>query len=306
MTALTTILPKKQLQDMFPAPKARTEAGTVNWLDACSKRGRDGVFTEFSTLTPGLAAELLRRNPDNRTLRLTKIEQYAADMRAGRWVLNGEPFIIANDGSLNDGQHRAQAVIEANLSIPAMFVFGVPRDTRLTIDQGAARAAGDFLGMDGVANATAVASIARLLIAYERSGDADLRGANYVTNADILSRVAADEHIAAAAHYAVGVGKSARKFAAPAIIGFCSYIFSEVNPAEATAYMDQVCRGESLRAKDPAYAVRERLISMGKGGGREAKISVIIRGWNAFRQGRQLSLAKVTKGEGGNNLPALV
>lgn len=284
------------------APKAQPIAGTINWLDDCIERGKGGVFSELTTLTPGLAAELLRRNPDNRFIRQTKAAQYACDIRTGRWVFNGEPIIIADTGELNDGQHRASAVVEANISIPALLVFGLPRETRTTLDQGAARNAGDYLSMDNVPNPTVQASIARLVIAWECAEGQTLSANKYVTNAEVLARVKADDMIAESAHFAAGNAKNTRAFCAPAVIGLCHYIFSDINPSQANEYMHQVCRGEGLKARDPAYTVRDRLISLGNKS-RDQRTHIIIRGWNAYRQGRSLALAKIV---GKDNLPALV
>lgn len=284
------------------AQKTQPEHGTIHWLNTCIERGKSGVFSEIVTLNPGLAAELLRRNPDNRGIKPAKVVQYANDIRNDRWIFNGEPIIIASTGEINDGQHRANAVVEANLSIPAIFIFGLPRETRLSVDQGAARTAGDFLGMDGVPNATVQASIARLVLAYEQSGGTSFSSASYVTNQDVMARVRSDNQIGASAHFAASNAKSTRKFAAPAVIGFCHYVFSDLDAGQANEYLGQVCRGEGLKAKDPAYTARERLISL-EGKSRDKRAHIIIRGWNAYRQGRQLTIAKIV---GDENIPALV
>lgn len=289
------------MSNLAELPPPTFTPGTVHWLNACIERSKSGVFSEVATLTPGLAGELLRRNTDNRGVRITKVEQLASDIRAGRWTFNGEPIILSNEGTLNDGQHRANAVIEANLSIPVLFVFGLDRDSRHTLDQGAARTAGDYLTMDAVPNATVQASIARQLIAYDNNQGQSLAGASFITNAEILKRVRDDSAIGKSAHFAVGHRKGAKMFAAPSLVGFCHYIFSELTPADADLYLTQVCNGEGIRAKDPAYTVRDRLLTIGRAG-LETKAHVVVRGWNAFRQGRTLTIAKVL----GNGLPALV
>lgn len=281
----------------------KPEAGTVHWLNECIERGKREVFSEITLLTPGLAGELLRRNPDNRGIRETKAEQYAADMRAGNWQFNGEPIIISADGLTNDGQHRAYALINANVILPMLFVFGVGRDTRTTVDQGAARSASDYLSMEGVANATVRASVARQLIAYERSEGKSISAANYVTNAEVLARVHGDEELAKSSTFAASHAKAARLIAAPAVIGFCHYLLSDISSVEANQYLTQVCNGEGLSKRDPAYVVRERLIGMGRSGKAE-KIHIIFRGWNAYRQGRKPDHVKVVGRA--SNLPALV
>lgn len=257
-------------------------AGTVDWLDRCIARGKIGVFAETTTLTPGLAAELLRRNENNRNVKAAKAEQYAADMRAGKWTFNGEPLIVSDDGRLNDGQHRCAALVDANTTLPVVIVFGLPRDSRLTVDQGAARGAGDYLSMDGVANANTSATIARLLIAYDRSNETDIDG-RIVTNADVMARVHADDEIAAAAHYGVTMGRKANAYVAGTVIGFCYYLFSAIDRTAATEFLDGLCTGEYLRPQSPVLVCREKLLTMTKA--RQPKVAVIFRAWNMYRRG---------------------
>lgn len=265
--------------------------GTVHWFNQCIERGKGEVFSEAITLNPVLAGVLLERNPDNRNIRQTKVLQYETDMREGRWVFNGEPVIVSKDGLINDGQHRLRAMVEANCTLPILFVFGVERNTRLTVDQGAARSAGDFLGMEGVENAKAAAAIAKLVIAIERERGARLYRENEVTSTQVRSRVERDSKIGGAAHYALSQFKFARSLAPPAVIGTAFYLLSDVHPEDAKVYMDQVCVGEELRRDSPAYAARDALISLGNR--RAAKLEVIFRGWVKHRAGQPLKQAKV-------------
>lgn len=282
-----------------PAKTKKPAAGTVHWLNQCIARGKREVFSETVTVTPGLANVILGSNPDNRNIRPMKLIQFATDMRHGDWAFNGEPIIVAKTGDLNDGQHRLNAIIEANTSVPMLFVFGVERSSRLTVDQGAARSAHDYLGMEGVSHATALASICRLVIAYERSGGDTIADANRVTNAEVLARARTDARAATSAKFASDYHINTRNFAAPAIIGFCHYVLSCEHPGDADDYMAQICTGEALRKTDPAYTVRDRLLNLGRN--RPDKIEVILRGWNAFRQNRPMKIVKTL-----GNFPALV
>lgn len=275
--------------------------GTSLWLDECIARSGGGVFSEYVVLTPALAAELLRRNPENRTLRVSKLEQLTNDIRHGRWVFNGEPIIMSSDGYLNDGQHRANAVINANQSVPVLMVFGLDRESRITLDQGSARTAGDYLAMGGTANATVQASIGRQVIAYEKNEGKSLARASFITSGEIRSRCLSDAGIGASAHFAACHRKGAKVFAAPSLVGFCHYLFSSIDRSDADKFLVQVCDGEGLRVRDPAYTVRDRLLVVGRVG-METKVHIIMRGWNAFRQGRPLAMAKVLDG----GLPALI
>jgi hypothetical protein len=260
--------------------------GTPAWFHQTASLAQNDVITEVVMLTPQLATEILKYNDHNRHIRQTKVAQYSADMSSGRWMFNGEPIIISKDGKVNDGQHRAHAVIDANTPIKTLMIFGLDRDTRTTVDQGSARGAGDYAAMEGIQNAMTASTIARLVMAYERSSGQSLHAAKEVTNAEIMQRLHDDQKIAEAATYGTSVGRHANKFAAGTVIGFCFCILSRIDYAEAKTYMDQVCMGEGLRRADPAHTVREKLLDEKKD--RARKAAIILRGWNFYRRGRKV------------------
>jgi hypothetical protein len=281
-------------------PKKQLACGTVHWLNECIERGNLGPFSEITSMTPGLASVILSRNEGNRNIKETKAQHFASDMIAGRWSFNGEAVIIADNGSLNDGQHRLQAVIEANVTVPMMLVFGVTRESRMTVDQGSARGAGDYLSMDGMPYAKNAATAARFIIAFERSEGRNLGTRQKITNAEIVARVRADEDIVKAAQYAHKHLKSYHKLVSHTVMASCFYILSDVHPAAALAFMDQVCLGENIKRGDPAYAVRAAFQSDRRYERADA-MEVIFHGWNKYRQHQPLKLIRVN-----GTFPALV
>lgn len=270
----------------------KPQAGTVHWFNECIERGKRGVFSEAIILTPGLATVLLEKNPDNRNIRQTKVAQYEADMRADRWAFNGEPIIISREGLINDGQHRLRAMVEANYTAQMLFVFGVERGTRLTVDQGAARTAADYLGMEGIENSAAAAGIARIIIAVERERGARLYRENDVTATEVRLRAERDLKIADAARYAMSMHKYTKSFCPPSVIGSAYYMLCDVHPGDAKQFMDRVCMGDGLSRDTPAYAVRDALLSLGRST-RGPKLEIIFRGWVKHRAGEPLKQAKV-------------
>jgi len=90
-------------------------------------------------INPEKAQELLANNAHNRKVTLSRVKEYASEMRNGMWAYNGEAIIVSVSGRLLDGQHRLLAVIEANVEIETELVEGVPDaedgvDTFLTIN----------------------------------------------------------------------------------------------------------------------------------------------------------------------------
>lgn len=120
------------------------------WLKEHNKRIADGAFHQ-------------RRILD------TTVHRYAADMRAGKWALNGEAILFDEDGNLIDGQHRLWAVMKAGIPVHMMITTGVPvvsgqsGDVKAmhTINTGRNRTFGMQLRIEGVAYATQISASIR-------------------------------------------------------------------------------------------------------------------------------------------------
>lgn len=291
MASVATITPKKQ-----------PTAGTVNWFNECVERSHKEPFVTRAVISPGLASVILSMNPDNRNLSPVKAEHYASDMAHGRWADNGETIIISSDGQLNDGQHRMQALIDSNCSLPFFIAFGVTRESRTTVDQGKARSAGDYLAMDGIAYASNASTAAKFIIAYERSNGRNIALRSKLTNAEVVARVKADADIISAAAWGHKYYKHYRSLFSLTIMSACYYILSEIHPSDAEEYLSKVAMGENIKRKDAAFAVRQAFMRETTYERQEA-LEIIFHGWNKFRQGKDA----VTISPSGNNVfPALV
>lgn len=88
------------------------------------------IKTEVREITPEEAKTILERNHDKqRKLNRARVARFAKDIVLNDWQFNGEPIIIADDGTLLDGQHRLNAVIEADKPIKTLVVEGIPKET---------------------------------------------------------------------------------------------------------------------------------------------------------------------------------
>ena len=81
------------------------------------------------TITPEIATEYLKANTKNYRGKLSraKVIQYAEDMKAGRWELNGEAIEFNEDGVLVNGQHRLAAIVYAKIPIQMAVIRGVKK-----------------------------------------------------------------------------------------------------------------------------------------------------------------------------------
>ena len=109
-------------------------------------------YTEVVTITPDMAREWLKMNiPNNRPLNRVRVRQYAADMRAGAWVLTHQGIAFSNRG-LEDGQNRLAAIIEAGVPVTMNVTRGMEfrNDVLTVIDGGKARSLQDMMKMSGI------------------------------------------------------------------------------------------------------------------------------------------------------------
>ncbi len=98
-------------------------------------------------ISPQLAAEWLQKNISNRPLRRQVVSDYARQMKSNSWVTTHQGICRDSLGNLIDGQHRLQAVVEADVSI-TMSVTTLDREGTalgLPVDVGLKRTYSDVL-----------------------------------------------------------------------------------------------------------------------------------------------------------------
>lgn len=121
----------------------------------------------LAEITPEVATTMLSKKNTNRSIRLTQLNRIKRALVNQRWQINGETIIFDHDGRLLEGQHRLQAVIDAQETVWTLIVHGIDRDRFKTMGQGSKRTAGDILGIQGVKNATHIAAALRWVYRYE-------------------------------------------------------------------------------------------------------------------------------------------
>jgi hypothetical protein len=269
-------------QDLLPSISGATASTRAKrWLADRIKSGAKKEFAEIGVLTPEVAALLLQRNEKNRVVKEATVERYARDIETGRFAFNGEPIIVADTGELNDGQHRCHAVVYAQKPIKTLFVFGAPRDSRTTVDQGTARTAGDYLGMDGVSNSNHLATIACKLIEIENFGKLISVHADKPTKAEIVERAKSDPQIQASFRFVHR--KGAARVSSYSLLGAAHYMLRKKGGPDADVFMDKLIEGVELKARDPIFVAREKLISRDKRLNQNERLKTIIMAWNNYR-----------------------
>ncbi len=272
--------------------KVNNMTATALWLEEKIARGENEIFGELVELTPELADLLMSENDGNRRIREIKLHQYISDILADRWQVNGEPIQVSKDGKLNNGQHRCSAVLAADKSIHTFMVFGVDRDSRMTIDTGANRNAQDYLSIDGHKYASTMASVARQVLAYEANKGTSMVNGNRVSHSEVVNRAATDPAIALAAAFPSSSTKI-KRLAPPSVVGFVHYVLNAIDSTDAEIYLDAIVNGVGLEEDSAPYVVREKLMNL-RAAFRDQKIEVFLKGWNAFRKNKRIKNIRIT------------
>ena len=90
-------------------------------------------------INPTTAEKYLKRNVNNyRTMSRAKVNLYAAEMKAGKWQLNGEGIMFDETGRLLNGQHRLAAILVSGETVEMTVIRGVS-DSVTIYDSGSNR-----------------------------------------------------------------------------------------------------------------------------------------------------------------------
>lgn len=259
-------------------PSLSVKDSAIQWFNSyLTLSAERGVISEKVLITPERAAVLLSRNPDNRNIREAKIAQLVNDLKSGKFRFNGETIIVAKDGMLNDGQHRLFASVKAGVPFETILVVGTERESRFTIDTGAAKSASDHLSFQGISNTSTAAAMARYILSHEREGNFTKRAG--VSTQDQIERVKEDELLREIAAWCDARRNRMRNMVKSSLAGFLYYLAATKAPNEAKLFMDQLATGVGLDAKSPVYLLREKLLH-GDKLSEVMKIEAFARAWN--------------------------
>ena len=109
--------------------------------------------TKLVTVTPEMAREWLEKNMKrNRPVMRATVHSYARQMRNGTWNLTHQGIAFDEAGELIDGQHRLNAIIEANIPVTMNVTYNVHRlpGEVFTIDMGRKRTYANVVQMSGI------------------------------------------------------------------------------------------------------------------------------------------------------------
>jgi hypothetical protein len=259
-----------------------------------------GVTYELTTITPKRAQQILDANPRNRNLNQRLVLSYAREMKGGRWQENGDAIRISDTGFLLDGQHRLAAVERTGIPLrDALLVSGLPEKAQDTMDAGKKRTVADQLKINGVANYTSLAAVARYAYTWvlEPNGNHKMdTSRRIVSNSELLEFIEdqpeLNEAATVATHYR-GPGNRS-------VIGFCWWVLADIDKDDADEFMTSLSTGADLKEGNPILTLRNELMSLtstvGQSLERTWMIRLIFYCWNKWRAEERLVRIRLPRG----------
>lgn len=249
--------------------------------------------SEVVTLTPALARLLLERNKENRPVSKTNLDRLKSDLNGGRYVFNGEAIIISSSGDLNDGQHRCMAVRETGKSLRTVMVFGPSRETRMTLDQGAQRSAGHYLGMAGFTSTNHLAGAANLVWQHRTYNRVSRNIREYPTKTQLTEVVTTYRDIVDSLTFVSRAGSYV--LGGRGFLAFCHWAMARANSRElADDFFEKLFSGAGLGVGSPILYCRNRLVELKGNPNIHHKAELMFRAWNAWRRGEPVKFIRIT------------
>jgi len=200
---------------------------------------------ESMLVTPDMAKAWLERNhPENRGLNWAHVETLTLDMRSGNWKLTHQGIAFDADGFLIDGQHRLQAVVLANETVPLMVTYYKTGSIKGPVDRGKTRTLSYLTGLHSRTIAT--------LNVLRKLEDGTLYSNTGLTQAEALIEMEKHQLNFDAMD---DMKVPNRTGFTSGVLAACIYVMP-IDRDGTLDYLSKVTSGEMIRRGDPAFAYR--------------------------------------------------
>ena len=253
------------------------------------------ITADIEEITPEVANELLQTNTNNRELRQSTIERYAAQIQDGLWELNGEAIKISGEGKLLDGQHRLHAVVRVNKTIESVVVRGLNPETFHTLDLGRSRTPADIFYIKGEKNVNVLTAALRLQLIYDR-GDGQMKTEYGRAKGTILPNQlekGLEKHPNIRNAVNICSGAPYRVFLAPSVSSFLYHLLYKKNKTYTNIFFEKLgTPNKDLKPDDITILTLQGLLKQHKARGYSNQLQTmayVILAWNAWLAGKKLT-----------------
>jgi hypothetical protein len=252
--------------------------------------------TERLFIKTGLAKQLLEKNTSNRFVRRRIVLEYARQMKDGSWLEDtGEPIIIADEGTIIDGQHRLYAIIESGCSYNFLVVEGININVFPVIDTGIKRTPGDALYINGVSNSVNIAKGIRTYYNYKMSRMA-INSTAPISNLELIRQYnKRPKYWEGCYDMAAKWYRQSHLLSVGEYIGLFAYL-DEIDSSDSYNFLSKFAEGTDLGKGNPIFVLREKFTQVKMSPTLTLtpviKSAFIFKSWNAYREGRSIAVLR--------------
>ena len=242
-------------------------------------------------VTPTEAKQWLETKRSDKRSNRQQVRSYAEDMRAQRWMPNGDPIIFGQSGRLLSGVMRLQACVEADTAFPCLIIRGIDDAHFETIDSVRRRTVGDILTIRKEPNGRMLG--AALVVLWRYAND------DYVTpkrspSAHALLQVLENNP---GIRDSMKLAQGASRFMSIAVAGALHYLFTRADPVKADVFFERLLDEEITSG--PIYLLRQQLARLRETRGTKSQgvlIGLTIKAWEAFVAGEDMKQLRFVPG----------
>ena len=262
----------------------------------------------WEEITPEKARSMIEQSEGYSNRAITEngfqacVQKYAQDMKNGRWdEFNGETIKIASDNTVIDGNHRLHAIIQSGVTIKALVVRGVNKESFSTIDVGRPRSIVDMMtirGHDKKYLKVAVGGAKRYLT-FIKTGKFNTAHHPFHTEENVNITLNKCHFIKDGCRVYSSTNK--RNITQASFVCFYQ-IFHSIDEEKADLFFDCLVNGTNLDKNDPIWFLRETLTDFRtrKHSNRlsvEYEAALVIKAWNAFYCGKKIKCLRYIANE---------
>lgn len=261
--------------------------------------------------SPELAKKILETcNRRNRPVRRRGVKKLVRAISRGDWdPNNGATLAFCDDpnigypGLLVDGQHRLEAIAQSDRSVRVSAILHASRDAFDTIDGNGAggRTPGDTLSVMGFGQSNLMGAALRYLKKHLDPTTCIYKPAEY-SNSEISELAALHPEFQDSVRFINNLGPSKiRGMVPPSFTVYFHYVTRMINPQKSERFLRDFFTGLELKASDPVYMLRTRL--MDERDKRNTvlttnyRIAFFIKAWHATLTGKRMRLVRIGRDE---------
>ncbi len=225
--------------------------------------GRNGnIRSRIETITPEMATKWLEGAASNRNIMQRRVDEMARDMKAGKWLLTGQPIIFDFDNALRDGQHRLWGCVQADVPFRSLVVRGVDPSVVIAIDIGAKRTLGQYLKILSEPNYNVLGAAINMTWRYHHHR---LREPVNPTHEEAIDWLDQNGEMRDSVMVAMQVRREGGIPFSPSPIATAHFLNAQTDSDSATLFWEKVATGAELHSGDAILALRRWITTAASG-----------------------------------------